>query len=75
MSAPGDGALLRAAHPWIGRVVTDTATGRRGVLRAVDVAVVAWLRPVGGGCEWTTAPDALTEPAPTTPTSRPATAP
>ncbi|SEB30752.1 hypothetical protein SAMN04490357_0073 [Streptomyces misionensis] len=29
------GALLHRTHPWIGRAVTDTATGRRGTLRAV----------------------------------------
>lgn len=64
-------------HPWLGREVVDTATGRRGILRAVapeadevrlepGVALarlkgkpVAWLQPVGGGVEWTTARTAL----------------
>ncbi|MEU5445811.1 hypothetical protein [Streptomyces griseofuscus] len=75
-----DGALLHSEHPWIGREVTDTATGRRGILRALapegDIvpAPVAWLRPVGGGREWTTDPGALADPAPITPRTRPATA-
>ncbi|MER8236089.1 hypothetical protein [Streptomyces sp. NPDC094049] len=49
---------------WIGTPVQDTATGRSGILSDVapdrpepgDPAPVsvAWLRPVGGGREWTT---------------------
>ncbi|CAL9673115.1 hypothetical protein SUDANB105_07666 [Streptomyces sp. enrichment culture] len=32
---------------------------------------MAWLRPKGGGTEWTTDPAALTNPAPLTPDTRP----
>lgn len=57
-------------HGWLNRVVTDTATGRRGILRAIapDTGAhpVAWLAPVGGGVEWTTLPSALADPAPIT---------
>ncbi|MET8566153.1 hypothetical protein ABZV75_38430 [Streptomyces flaveolus] len=70
-------ALLHRRHPWIGRAVLDTATGRRGVLRAVaplpdGTRPVAWLRPAGGGREWTTSLGALTDPAPITPDTHPA---
>jgi hypothetical protein len=62
-------------HRWIGREVTDTATGRRGVLRAIapdsGVHPVAWLVPVDGGVEWTTQPGALDDPAPVTPDTHP----
>ncbi|MEU9752238.1 hypothetical protein AB0D90_03760 [Streptomyces althioticus] len=69
-------SLLHQPHPWIGRTVTDTATGRRGTLRAVapeprSVQPVAWLHPHGGGPEWTTDLDALTDPAPITPDTTP----
>ncbi|MER6332625.1 hypothetical protein ABT298_25515 [Streptomyces sp. NPDC001034] len=79
MNGTGDGALLHRAHPWIGRTVEDTATGCRGILWALapdgdDPRPVAWLSPLGGGREWTTEPDALADPAPITPESRPATA-
>ncbi|CAL9673100.1 hypothetical protein [Streptomyces sp. enrichment culture] len=64
--------LLHHSHPWIGRDVEDTLTGRRGILRALapdgdSPRLVAWLRPPGGGVEWTTHPDALANPAPITP--------
>ncbi|MFF3196711.1 hypothetical protein [Streptomyces misionensis] len=76
MSGADGGALLHSTHRWIGREVTDSATGRRGILRAVapdgdDPRPVAWLAPVGGGREWTTALGALTDPAPITPDSHP----
>jgi hypothetical protein len=63
--------LGHRSHPWIGRTVTDTRTGRTGILRAIapDVnrpRIVAWLAPVGGGVEWTTDPKALDEPEPIT---------
>ena len=63
-------------HPWIGRAVEDTASGRRGILRAIAPDAdqphpVAWLRPPGGGIEWTTAPGALANPAPLTPDTNP----
>ncbi len=68
--------LMHRSHPWLGRTVTDTATGRTGILRAIapDVdrpRLVAWLAPVGGGVEWTTDPEALDEPAMTGPTPTP----
>ncbi|MFD3998946.1 hypothetical protein [Streptomyces sp. NPDC058583] len=70
-------SLLHHDHPWIGRDVEDTATGRRGTLHAIAPDLdkpgpVAWLRPVGGGTEWTTDPTALANPAPLTPDTRPA---
>ncbi len=53
-----------------GTVVRDLATGRVGVLQDVTLytdirqqqgatrpRLLAFIRPVGGGCEWTTAPD------------------
>ncbi|MFE3074228.1 multiprotein-bridging factor 1 family protein [Streptomyces sp. NPDC059247] len=54
-------------HPWLGMIVVDE-TGRRGVLCAVgndptaslSSSPLAWLRPVGGGKEWTTDPASLT---------------
>lgn len=56
----------------MGREVTDTATGRRGILKALAPdgnrpRLLAWLRPAGGGTEWTTDPGALDDPAPLTP--------
>jgi hypothetical protein len=36
----------------IGGLVVDTDSGRRGVLMAWT-AGTAWLRPAGGGLEWT----------------------
>ncbi|WP_435059574.1 hypothetical protein [Streptomyces sp. bgisy060] len=71
-------SLLHQDHPWIGREVEDTATGRRGTLRAiapddgVRPRLMAWLQPPGGGIEWTTDPDALDNPAPITPDTLPA---
>lgn len=65
--------LLHRDHPWIGRNVEDTATGRRGTLRAIAPdstkprPLVAWLLPEGGGIEWTTDPGSLANPAPITP--------
>ncbi|MFI1507583.1 hypothetical protein [Streptomyces sp. NPDC020597] len=69
-------ALLHREHPWIGREVEDTATGRRGVLRAIapdlnGTRALAWLRPATGGMEWTTNPSALDNPAPVTADSHP----
>ncbi|MEU3862907.1 hypothetical protein AB0F03_37450 [Streptomyces sp. NPDC028722] len=60
--------MLHDDHPWVGREVEDTASGRRGILRAVapegdPPRAVAWLRPAGGGTEWTTAVSALANPA------------
>ncbi|MCZ9349063.1 hypothetical protein NGM36_04505 [Streptomyces mutabilis] len=71
--------LQHRSHRWIGRVVEDTATGRTGILRAIapdtdDSRPVAWLAPVGGGLEWTTAPSALANPAPITADTHPDTA-
>jgi len=68
--------LLHREHRWIGQEVEDTATGRRGVLRALapdgdKPRPVAWLLPEGGGMEWTTDPGALANPAPRTPDSQP----
>ncbi|AKN75016.1 hypothetical protein QR97_39770 [Streptomyces sp. PBH53] len=76
----GPDSLLHHAHPWIGRTVEDTATGRRGVLRAVapdpeTSRPVAWLAPAGGGTEWTTALGAVANPAPITPDTHPRPAP
>ncbi|MER6734619.1 hypothetical protein [Streptomyces puniciscabiei] len=57
--------------------MTDTVTGRRGILRAIAPDTgphpVAWLVPVGGGVEWTTQPAALADPAPLTPDTHPGT--
>ncbi|MBX7555382.1 hypothetical protein K1Y78_47705 [Streptomyces sp. tea 10] len=69
-------SLLHRDHRWLGRVVEDTATGRRGTLRAIapegtSPCPVAWLLPEGGGTEWTTDPDALDKPAPITPDNWP----
>ncbi len=66
--------LLHHGHPWLGRDVEDTATGKRGTLRAIapdgdKPHPVAWLLPPGGGMEWTTDPGALANPAPITPDS------
>lgn len=65
------GSFLHQKHRWLGREVEDTVTGRRGVLTAVapDAAdprarPLAWLRPLGGGTEWTTPPSALANPSP-----------
>ncbi|MFE9356359.1 hypothetical protein [Streptomyces olivaceoviridis] len=77
--ASGTDALLHRRHPWIGRAVLDTATGRRGILRAVaplpnsnSTRPVAWPRPAGGGREWTTSLGALSDPVPITPGTHPA---
>lgn len=64
--------LQHRDHKWLGREVEDTATGRRGILRAIAPDVnkprpVAWLQPEGGGTEWTTEPGSLANPAPLTP--------
>lgn len=69
--------MLHGDHPWLGRDVEDTVTGRRGTLRAIapegeKLRLVAWLRPLGGGVEWTTDPNALADPAPITPDTHPA---
>ncbi|MFF8911673.1 hypothetical protein [Streptomyces olivaceoviridis] len=76
--ASGTDALLHRRHPWIGRAVLDNETGRRGILRAVaplpeSTRPVAWLRPSGGGREWTTSLGALSDPAPITPPHPPGT--
>ncbi|MGW7362420.1 hypothetical protein ACWGI8_03095 [Streptomyces sp. NPDC054841] len=68
--------LGHRSHRWLGREVTDTATGRRGILRAIAPdgsrpKPVAWLSPAGGGREWTTAPSSLADPAPLIPDSHP----
>ncbi|MBZ6142496.1 hypothetical protein [Streptomyces olivaceus] len=68
-------SLLHREHPWIGQGVEDTATGHRGILRAVAPdgdrpRPVAWLLPAGGGTEWTTDPHTLAHPAPAPPGSR-----
>ncbi|WP_106409697.1 hypothetical protein [Streptomyces odonnellii] len=60
-------SLLHRNHPWIGRDVEDTATGRRGTLRAIardddEPRPVAWLLPPGGGAEWATEPNAFADP-------------
>ncbi|MFB7032205.1 MULTISPECIES: hypothetical protein [unclassified Streptomyces] len=65
-------SFLHREHCWIGREVEDTATGRRGILHAIapdtdENTPVAWLRPIGGGTEWTTYPTALANPATLTP--------
>ncbi|MFC9259330.1 hypothetical protein ACFRFJ_21235 [Streptomyces hydrogenans] len=70
------GSMLHRPHRWIGREVEDTATGRRGVLTAIapdtdDSRPMAWLRPAGGGTEWTTDPAALARPTPVTPSTHP----
>ncbi|MFI0901897.1 hypothetical protein [Streptomyces sp. NPDC020983] len=55
-------------HRWIGEVVEDTTTGARGVFRALapdgGKQKVAWLRPLGGGPEFTADPDNLAKPEP-----------
>ncbi|MFD4376804.1 hypothetical protein [Streptomyces sp. NPDC058486] len=70
-------SLLHHLHPWLGRDVEDTATSRRGILRAVtpegdDPCPRAWLLPAGGGTEWTTEVSALANPASINPTTHPA---
>ncbi|WP_440581239.1 hypothetical protein [Streptomyces sp. PT19] len=57
-------SMLHEPHRLMGCLVRDTISGRTGVLRAIapdgDVPKpVAWLRPAGGGREWTTPPKAL----------------
>ncbi|MFE3601383.1 hypothetical protein [Streptomyces sp. NPDC059142] len=69
--------MLHRDHPWLGREVEDTATGRRGTLRAIapegnSPHPVAWLIASGGGTEWTTDPMALANPAPIAPDALPA---
>lgn len=64
-------SLLHDDHPWIGRNVEDTATGRRGILRAIapdgaEPRPMAWLLSEGG-TEWTTDPGSLANPAPIAP--------
>lgn len=55
-----DGGLLHQHHRLLGRPVRDTAHDRIGILQAIapdvgtDTPAVAWLRPPGGGTEWTT---------------------
>ncbi|MGO4419265.1 hypothetical protein AB4Z54_11065 [Streptomyces sp. MCAF7] len=72
-----DLGLMHRKHRWLGRVVTDTVTGRRGILRAVapdgtNPRPVAWMWPAeGGGLEWTTDLLALADPAPVTPDTHP----
>ncbi|OKJ19409.1 hypothetical protein AMK23_34570 [Streptomyces sp. CB02130] len=78
MKAAGDRGLLHRDHPWLGRSVEDTRTQRRGMLRAIapdgdKPTPVAWLLPVGGGMEWTTAPENLARPERITPVSPPRT--
>lgn len=68
--------LLHRDHPRLGRIVEDTTTGRRGILRAIAPGgdrpqPVTWLIPVGGGTEGTTDPDTLANPAPNTPVTHP----
>ena len=76
-----DLGLGHRAHPLLGRLVVDTATGRSGILRAIcpepdtrhayadpvprpgSGQPVAWIAPLGGGREWTAAPDAVAEAA------------
>jgi hypothetical protein len=67
---------MHRSHPWLGHLVTDSATGRRGILRAIAPegtasTPVAWLAPRRGGIEWTTAPENLADPAPITPAGHP----
>ncbi|MFF8883271.1 hypothetical protein [Streptomyces flaveolus] len=65
-------SLLHYTHPLPGPFVCDTASGRTGVLQAVapdcdTPQPVAWLRPEGGGTEWTIslrAVDPVTAPDP-----------
>ncbi|GHI06738.1 hypothetical protein AQI88_30240 [Streptomyces cellostaticus] len=80
-------SLMHRSHPWLGRVVTDPVTGRRGILRAIapepdglqlvpsraltKKPPVAWLQPEGGGVEWATSPSALSDPAPITADTHP----
>jgi len=65
--------LGHRSHKWLGRTVTDSVTGKRGLLRAITLDdathghMVAWLAPEGGGVEWTTDPSALHNPSPVTP--------
>lgn len=70
-----DLGLLHLSHHWLGQMVTDTMTGRRGELRAIapdlEEEPVAWLRPVGGGREWTTALEALANPERVAPDTAP----
>jgi len=51
--------------PPVGTVLVDTARDRFGEFRAVTEGVIGyWLRPVGGGREWTASPDRLREATP-----------
>lgn len=68
--------LRHRSHQWLGRKVTDTASGRVGILCAIapdDVTdgMRAWLAPVGGGVQWTTAPRALARLERATPNTHP----
>lgn len=63
-------------HPWIGRDVEDTASGRRGILRAIAPDVdqphlVAWLRPPAAGLSGPPTRGRLANPAPLTPDTNP----
>ncbi|MER6407076.1 hypothetical protein ABT269_26965 [Streptomyces viridosporus] len=70
-----DHGLLHRHHRLLGRLVRDTVHDRIGILQAIapdtdTTTPVAWLRPPGGGTEWTTPPTAIV-PA-DTPTAHPA---
>ncbi|MFJ8041401.1 hypothetical protein ACIRBX_12945 [Kitasatospora sp. NPDC096147] len=47
-----------ALRPRVGELVTDTRSGRVGEYRDT-LGRAAYLRPVGGGCEWETDPSCL----------------
>lgn len=68
-------SLWHQEHPLLGHRVLDTENGRIGILRAIcpepaDAGALAkiqpfkrtpmaWLAPIGGGREWTTATSAI----------------
>ncbi|WP_255956066.1 hypothetical protein [Streptomyces odontomachi] len=68
-------SLYHQEHPLLGHRVVDTLNGRIGILRAIcpepadsgasrkvqplKRTPMAWLAPIGGGREWTTAPTAI----------------
>lgn len=71
-----DGGLLHQHHRLLGRLVRDTVHDRIGVLQAIAPDVdtttpLAWLRPSGGGTEWTTPPQAIVPADTATPTAHP----
>ncbi|MEV0186499.1 hypothetical protein AB0I54_45985 [Streptomyces sp. NPDC050625] len=71
-----DLGLQHHNHPLMGHRVLDTATGRTGILQAIapdgtSPKPVAWLRPEGGGTEWTTATGAIEAAGPITHQSHP----